>query len=91
MILMMMKILYMKRNLKQELRTIVMNLGVMLIIMTLLLILTPTRDGVTIMTGIGIMVMDTTITDLGGDLDTITTGDIITGTLTTGILDFMLV
>lgn len=91
MILMMMKTLYMKRNLKQELRTIVMNLGVMLIIMTLLLILTPTRDGVTIMTGIGIMVMDTTITDLGGDLDTITTGGTIIGTLTTGILDFMLV
>ncbi|AZJ34944.1 hypothetical protein D6T69_05145 [Tenacibaculum singaporense] len=91
MILMMMKTLYMKRNLKQELRTIVMNLGVMLIIMTLLLILTPTRDGVTIMTGIGIMVMGTTITDLGGDLDTITTGDIIIGILTTGILDFMLV
>ena len=87
----MMKILYMKRSLKQELRTIVMNLGGMLIIMMLLLILTPTQDGATIMTGIGIMVMDITITDLGGDLDTTTTGVTIIGTLTTGILDFMLV
>lgn len=89
MILMMMKKLYMKRSLKQELRTMVMNLGVMLIIMMLLLILTPTQDGVTIV--IGIMVMDTTITDLGGDLVIITTGDTIIGILTTGILDFMLV
>lgn len=89
MIHMMMKRLYMKRSLKQELRTMVMNLGGMLIIMMLLLILTPTRDGATIM--IGIMVMDTTITDLGGDLDTTTTGVTIIGTLTTGILDFMLV
>jgi len=85
----MMKTLYMKRSLKQELRTIVMNLGGMLIIMMLLLILTPIQDGATIM--IGIMVMDTTITDLGGDLDTTTTGVTIIGTLTTGILDFMLV
>lgn len=89
MIHMMMKRLYMKRSLKQELRTIVMNLGGMLIIMMLLLILTPIQDGATIM--IGIMVMDITITDLGGDLDTTTTGVTIIGTLTTGILDFMLV
>jgi hypothetical protein len=86
---MMMKRLYMKRSLKQELRTMVMNLGGMLIIMMLLLILTPTQDGATIM--IGIMVMVITITDLGGGLDTITTGVTIIGTLTTGILDFMLV
>jgi hypothetical protein len=89
MIHMMMKRLYMKRSLKQELRTMVMNLGGMLIIMMLLLILTPTQDGATIM--IGIMVMVITITDLGGGLDTITTGVTIIGTLTTGILDFMLV
>ncbi len=89
MVHMMMKILYMKRSLKQELRTMVMNLGGMLIIMMLLLILTPTQDGATIM--IGIMVMVITITDLGGDLDTTTTGVTIIGTLTTGILDFMLV
>ena len=43
------------------------------------------------MTGIGIMAMGIIIIDLGGDLVIITTGDTTIGTLTTGILDFMLV